>query len=692
MLKKLTQPLYLAIALLVVIVVASFSASLVQNSFFKVKVSNVKFETANGELAGLLYIPKGVDADDPAPAVVLTHGYLNNKEMQEIGAIELSKRGYVVLAFDMYDHGDSEWDTPAQFSFYVQAVYDAAVYMYDQDYVLKDAAGNGMIGVSGHSMGGFSAETAVILDEMAFAESGVRKIATMLAVGSDFRYVPFPDPISYMGPRSTGVIAAHYDQFFFDNVTDPAEGTVRYKDYVKDPVGLAFLGQTTATAGTFYEPATGGQRVIYTPDETHPQNTWSLESGGYTIEFFETAFAYQLDNAGLDDLEDYGIITGTTGQSWWVKEAFTLIALLALIAFIFPLHALITELPFFNKALGKNEEATKSVRLKEKNIVRIIVVIFSTLLSAYYIKIFMDRSPNEIQTLSTITLIIGIIALVAVAVIWILSFVAKKQKGENEELVKLAIKISIGGAAVVLIAIYYRWLLTNTDIFETGVKWGAPSVNTIVYWALASAGLILLITVISSFYFNQGETVPNAYGLKGDPAQIGVNVLVSIILAIVVLFVVALIGWIFITDFRFYTFAIQIFNKAQFMEALRYIPAFFIFYFAAGISVFVNTRGIKKAWLADIYAAFLLAGPIVLFLIYNYVTLYTTDVAAYPTFSLSAILTVGLVPTLTFAAIIMRRLSAKTGNIWTAVFFSAIFFTIITLSNTIIYQLVEAVV
>ena len=97
--------------------------------------------------------------------------------MQEIAAIELSKRGYVVLAFDMYDHGDSQWDTPAQFSFYVQAVYDAVQYMYDQDYVLKDADGNGMIGVSGHSMGGFSATSAVILDEMDFATSGIRKIA-----------------------------------------------------------------------------------------------------------------------------------------------------------------------------------------------------------------------------------------------------------------------------------------------------------------------------------------------------------------------------------------------------------------------------------------------------------------------------------------------------------------------------------
>jgi hypothetical protein len=298
----------------------------------------------------------------------------------------------------------------------------------------------------------------------------------------------------------------------------------------------------------------------------------------------------------------------------------------------------------------------------------------------------MDRA-EELQTLADITLYIAGVALLAVVAVWIAAIITKGTKGENETMVKLAGQVTLGAAFVVVIAIGYRWLLTNTDIFETGVKWGAPSVNTIIYWALASAGLILLITVITSFYFNQGEEVKNPYGLKTTPVQLGVSFVSAVVMVAGVLLVVALVGWIFLTDFRIYTFAIQIFNWPQFVEALRYIPAFSVFYFAAAVSVFVNTRSIKKAWLGDIFAAFLLAGPIVLFLIYNYTTLYSSGIAAYPTFSLSAILTVGLVPTLTFAAIIMRRFSLKTGNIWTGVFFTSIFFTIITLANTIIYQL-----
>ena len=677
MFEKLKKPVNLLVLCLAVILVASFAASTVQNSFFKVKVETVSFETPNGELAGLLYTPRGVDASNPAPTIVTTHGYLNNKEMQEIAAIELSKRGYVVLAFDMYDHGDSVWETPAQFSFYVQAVYDAAAYMYEQDYVLKDADGNGYIGVSGHSMGGFSATSAVVLDEMQFATSGYRMINAMLSVGSDFRYIPFPDPISYIGPRSAGIGAAHYDQFFFDTVTPGSVGSVRYKDFAQDPAGLEVLGLEPGDLGyeSLFFFTDGGQRVIYTPDETHPQNTWSLETGKDTVDFFNEAFGYQLDQAGMDDLESFGINTAASGQSWWLKEAFTLIALLALITMIFPLFALLTSLPVFNKTLGEENESGGFVtRAKEKNIVRAVVIIGATILSSYYIKIFMDRSAEEIEKLATFTLYIGGAAILAAIVVWVLALLDPEKKA-------FAIKVSFGLGFLLLATVYYRWVLTNTDWFATGVKWGAPSVNTIVYWAMASGGLIL------SIYFNQGEEVKNPYGLNTTPIQLGASLLTAVVMVVAMLFTVAIVGWVFLTDFRIYTYAIQIFNWPQLMEAFRYIPAFSAFYFAAAVSVFVNTRSIKKSWLADLYAAFLLAGPIVLLLIVNYWHLYNHGVAIYPTFSLSIILTVGLVPTLSFAGIIVRRISQKTGNIWTSVFFITIFFTIITLANTIIYQL-----
>ncbi len=691
MLKKCLKPVNLLIALLLVIVVSSFAASLVQNSFFSVDVSRVTIETGreNGELSGYLYLPNSVDADNPAPAVVVTHGYLNNKEMQEISAIELSRRGYVVLAIDMYDHGDSTWDTPAQFNFYVYSLYDAVQWLYDQEYVLKDAAGNGMIGVSGHSMGGFSSECAAILDEFDYYTSGIRKIATVLAVGADYRYTPFADPTSYFQTRSVGMIAAHYDQFFFDNPS--VSETVIYKDFTMDSVGLEFVGQTSSAVAGYYYLVDGGQRVIYTPDETHPQNTWSLESGEYTIEFFENAFSYQLNLAGLDTLEEYGIQTGSTSQIWWLKEGFTLISLVALIALIFPVFSLVTSLPVFKKVYP-NEVALTPEYKPNKSLTNAyekgIWLVLGFLLTTFLIKAFMDRTTSVLNVIAKFSWAFIVLAVLAIAVAWIFAIV---KKADNESpLKKLALKTTFFGAGLIVVSAAYIWLLSKSgEILAVGHYWSAPSVNTIVFWAMASGGMLLILTLISGFYFNLKSDEKNPFGLKASPVQLGVSLLTAVVLVTAILLVVAVIGWVFIVDFRFYTYAIQIFNSVQFVAAWRYVPLFLVYYFAAGISVFMNTKNVK-GWLGDLFAAVLLAGPIVLMLIIQYTTLYSTGTAFYPTFALSAILTVGLVPTLTFAAIIMRRLSLKTGNIWTGVFFSTIFFTLITLANTAVYLLAVA--
>jgi len=679
MFKNLSMNLKAAIILIGIIILSSLGASLVQNSFGSVDVSRVSFETERGEIAGYLYIPKGVDEQNPAPAILATHGYLNNAEMQEITAIEMSRRGYVVLAFSMYDHGDSTWaGDSAPFGFWYQSMYDAVQYMYEQDYVLKDANGNGMIGVSGHSMGGYSTQTAVVLDEADFAVNGYRKISVALSVGSDWRFVSSPAQIPLYGPRSGGMIAAQYDQFFFDSVGNE-NGSVVHKNYLADPDGLAFVGLTEGSAveGQFYEVG-DGQRVLYTPDETHPQNTWSLKSGTNTIDFYDEAFKFQLAKYNLGTLSSYDIETGSDGQIWWLKEAFTFISLIALFALIFPLFGIITDLPFFKKAL-KDEETPKPEMTEKQKVVRNRVILLSTFFGFYMLTRFMNRSASLDNYVSVINvLLVGVI--IALVVLWVKYLINKTDLKRI-----LRFTGTLGGTLVAGFA--YRWfLMSRAEIIQQDHYFSAPSINTIVFWAVAAGGTILLISLLSNLYFNYNQEDDNPFGLKAPIAKVGIGILTGLVLVVPVLLLVAIIGWIFNVDFRIYTYAIQIFNSHQFAAGLRYIPLFFVYYFAAAISVYMNTKNCK-GWLADVFAALLLTAPIILFLVYQYFTLYGTGVAAYPTFSLSGILTVGLVPTLAFAGIAMRRMSQKTDNIWTAVTFTTVFFTLITLANTAVYIL-----
>ena len=114
--------------------------------------------------------------------------------MQDETAIEMSRRGYVVLALDMYDHGHSHGNadnTGGFFNFWPTSLWDAAQYMYSQDYVAKDAQGNGQIAVSGHSMGGFSSEMAIYLDEQNYAAAGYRIIKAGLSMGADYSWTSY---------------------------------------------------------------------------------------------------------------------------------------------------------------------------------------------------------------------------------------------------------------------------------------------------------------------------------------------------------------------------------------------------------------------------------------------------------------------------------------------------------------------
>ena len=142
--------------------------------------------------------------------------------MQDETAIEMSRRGYVVLALDMYDHGHSHGNadnTGGFFNFWPTSLWDAAQYMYSQDYVAKDAQGNGQIAVSGHSMGGFSSEMAIYLDEQNYAAAGYRIIKAGLSMGADYSWTSYlgldeEAAVATFGGRTIGKICGQYDEFF----------------------------------------------------------------------------------------------------------------------------------------------------------------------------------------------------------------------------------------------------------------------------------------------------------------------------------------------------------------------------------------------------------------------------------------------------------------------------------------------
>jgi alpha-beta hydrolase superfamily lysophospholipase len=96
--------------------------------------------------SGLLYVPASATPAHPAPAVMASHGYINTREMQSPFAIELARRGFVVLAMDMVGHGYSEGAVGQ-----VKDLGGPAALAYLQGLPFVDKTN---IGLEGHSMGG----------------------------------------------------------------------------------------------------------------------------------------------------------------------------------------------------------------------------------------------------------------------------------------------------------------------------------------------------------------------------------------------------------------------------------------------------------------------------------------------------------------------------------------------------------
>ena len=661
-------PHLLLICALVLVLVGSIFAQMFNTSFYSVKVDRISFETERGTLSGLLYLPKGASESDPRPTVVVTHGYLNSAEMQDANAIELSRRGYVVLALDMYDHGHSagnEANTGAFFSFWPYAQYDAACYMYEQPYVLKDEAGNGIIGVTGHSMGGFSSSMAMFHDETAFAEKGYRVIYASLSEGSDYQWSSYlgltPEvAAANHGGRIVGKVAAQYDEFFF-NADGNTGGTVVKKDFVSTTAGKTFLEQENGEPGVWYDAADGGKRIVYQPAETHPWNHFSKTTTGHAVEFYNTAFEGY--NEGLN------LLPGGD-QIWIYKELFELVALIGLMLAVVPVVMLLTKLPFLSGAKTEALAPAASVSGVNAKLGTLALMLCCILLPGILFPTLMDKNLTS-EPMMFICDAGAIFALVGLAAIAL-------AKGDKK---------LVGGGLIMAIAGVGLVLMTTLPTYGDSPFWSAPTVNQIGFWTLACTAIsaLFMSTIYVVSKAKQGLTFKN-YGLVFKPMAILAGLCTAAITVVALYVVVFIIDAIFKTDFRIWVFAFKTFEFSVLPAAFRYMPTFILYYIISSAAICINTNTEKLQGFKGYLVAMLLnAGGITVYLIRQYGTLFATGVAAHPTQALSSILLVAMVPTLAIAACFSRALYKRTGNIWTPAFLNGILMTIMTVANTCVY-------
>jgi len=592
--------------------------------------------------------------------------------MQDANAIELSRRGFVVLALDQYDHGHSalsheNYSDTSFFGvwlpFWQHSMHDAVQYMYEQPYVLKDEAGNGMIGVTGHSMGGFSTTLALAMDAMGAAETGVLKIHAGLTEGADFSYTALLGVDATVSAatgagRTLGRVAAQYDEFFFN---DPAEtgGTVRHKDFVATPDGQIWLEQAAPQANTWYDTSDGGRRIIYQPAETHPWNHFSLTTTGHAIDFYTEAFS---EYAGMLK----SIPSGS--QIWLWKEIFECVGLVGFVLLILAVAQLLLKLPFFKLAKTEELAVLPSAKGKRKA-VSLVITAVAILLPALFFTPLMDAGAGSPTV--KILLYAGILAVVGGIVAAIVA------KGKKNVLVG-SIVLALGGAALALVSM--------TPMYQDHGIWSAPGINSIVYWTLACAliSLVVLSAVYVCLKAKDGVGL-SAYGVVLKPMAILAGICTGLATVVIAYAVLFLVDAIFLADFRIWTFAFKTFDANLLPAILRYLPTFLLFYLVSTVSITINTNTEKLQGAKGYLVAILLnAGGPILWLAVQYISLFATGVAVNDGSALSGIMMVAMVPTLSIAAIVSRYLYKRTGSIWAPAVLNAVLMTTMTLANTMV--------
>lgn len=320
---------------LVLCLISAIGASLLQTSGGQVKIKDLRWETSSGHmLSGLLFVPENATKDQPAPAIVTSHGWYNTREMQDLNYVELSRRGYVVISIDMYGHGNSDAVKPEEWPVNGTGMYDAVKLLADLPYVDKEK-----IGITGHSNGARAANWSINEDNK--QENPL--VSSVLLIANDAMYTSDPgEPLYWAlkpkdakyenvyGSRDVGVIAAQYDEFFFRTMGADGKPTVP-RNYIHTDPAQSFLnfgkdpaeGEKRESYKLYKQTIDGEEatRVIYNPAQIHPWNHFSKDVVESTIEFFD-------DSLGAPDQ------LNSSNQIWQWKVFFNFIGLAGFVLFI----------------------------------------------------------------------------------------------------------------------------------------------------------------------------------------------------------------------------------------------------------------------------------------------------------------------------------------------------------------------
>lgn len=556
-------------------------------------------------VSGALFVPEQASPDHKLPAIVLTHGYLNDWEKQYQNAIELSKRGFVVVAVDRSGHGENTQPIEGSKGYggttadYDQTLTLAGRYLYNLPYV--DRA---KIGVSGHSMGGFATSYALYQDGIDADGFGIRLFAAGLQQAWETSY--------YVAPGvSAGIVKSNDDEFFFSGVdaegnayssrmwlnTDNARAFVQSTDSAAVISGHIYVDGVDQGVYTGGQTATPGFRAVYEANEIHTLNHFSCTTSANITNFFYTALGVP---AGYEYMAE-------TSQTWWIKEAVGVLGIIGFYLLLIPVADLLLATPLFASLKKKPGEATHEIKGASGWAMLVIPGLIGSLAAGFILR-DVSNFAAEVWGVSA----------------WF------PQEHSNW----LAYWCMVNGFIVIGLAVI-------VGIIKFVIRWKKTGETSLTGDFIGSAKVDSFGTVAKSFL------------LAGIVFAAGMAVL-------------SLIKSIFGVDYRLWLYTVKSVSIEKTPTALRYLPIFFIFYGANAWNVSNCRFKNLPEWATTLLQCVFNCLGLALIFAIQYITFKNTGVlwhsdmgTRYPT-----LLTV--MPILCVSTVYSKKLYDRTGNCWTA--------------------------
>ena len=682
---------------LLAMIVSSVIGQQIQTSGGTVRTEEITFTTDVGATShAKLYIPETATAENPAPAVLLCHGYTASLDAMEPNAIELSRRGYVVMALDMYGHGESTLPPDGYSQVEMGSVEnyapDLGSYSALQEFAKYDFVDLTKIGMLGHSMGtaaiqegaylayakwtniynaalagytdsGMDAATAAGAAYMDAMNAGIVLPASMVLTGYNYNVRNVND-LTYIGvtaengvfplyaaPVNMCTIQATYDEFsgFLWGVEDSSQYTTSFKfaygtgGATNVPSGTYFMyGDASATPLSREEAVTAAASAALTMVPIRA--AFSFEGTHSDTYYDETAISYGIDFLDIT-LRGGESTIDPTDQVWHGRAACGLVGLIATLVGFVALALTLLKVPFF-ATIVKAEPKSISTCDKGSHVVRYAIIFLICLVVAPLLYYWLIGYPYYMQP---------------------------------------------------------QWFMFQTKFMPNEFFNMAP-MNSLMLFNLVVGGILLVIYVV--VFLIQGRK--DGYGWENTGLKLPVvQVLKSLLLAAIsfgVIYAVVYACYAFSgTYFSFFKFNIMPMDAAHWEAFFKYLPVWLLFFLLVSVIYNTFTRiNNAPAWVNYVLIAIASCGGLAIMFAYDYGTLFATGVRGILTIpgttseewlatvgmsfppALAGIMCFGLLFILPLSAIGSRVLFRKTGSAWLGGFLTAFVVLTFTISHMVV--------